>query len=222
MDNNIYIDIGNTNTKWKLRNEYFEVSTDNFSLENLPINAQMWISNVTPLYFSNNANIQVVISQQKYKSLTNSYQEVSSLGSDRWLAMIASYELCRGNDFVVIDIGTAVTIDVVNRSGNHEGGLIFPGLQKIRNTFEFSTQNEFHDLSMLAESTENAWSLGTLNLAVHSINHQVKLYKDKFPDIRVILTGGGYSDIQNFLNFSHKYHKHLVLDGLEFYANNMR
>ena len=221
MDNRIYIDIGNTNTKWKLRNEYFEVSTDKFSLENFPINAEIWISNVTPFFFSNNANIQVVISQHKYKSLTNSYKESNILGSDRWLAMIAAYELCYGNNFVIIDIGTAVTIDVVNKSGHHEGGLIFPGLKKIRNTFEFSVQNEFHDLGMLADSTEKAWTIGTLNLIVNAINHKIRELKAKFSDALIFLTGGGYIEIQEFLEFEHSYHEHLVLDGLEFYANNM-
>ena len=221
MDNRIYIDIGNTNTKWKLRNEYFEVSTDKFSLENFPINAEIWISNVTPFFFSNNANIQVVISQHKYKSLTNSYKESNILGSDRWLAMIAAYELCSGNNFVIIDIGTAVTIDVVNKSGHHEGGLIFPGLKKIRNTFEFSVQNEFHDLGMLADSTEKAWTIGTLNLIVNAINHKIRELKAKFPDALIFLTGGGYIEIQEFLEFEHSYHEHLVLDGLKFYANNM-
>ena len=221
MDNRIYIDIGNTNTKWKLRNEYFEVSTDKFSLENFPINAEIWISNVTPFFFSNNANIQVVISQHKYKSLTNSYKESNILGSDRWLAMIAAYELCYGNNFVIIDIGTAVTIDVVNKSGHHEGGLIFPGLKKIRNTFEFSVQNEFHDLGMLADSTEKAWTIGTLNLIVNAINHKITELKVKFPEALIFLTGGGYSEIKEFLEFDHSYHENLVLDGLEFYVNNM-
>jgi len=221
MDNRIYIDIGNTNTKWKLRNEYFEVSTDKFSLENFPINAEIWISNVTPFFFSNNANIQVVISQHKYKSLTNSYKESNILGSDRWLAMIAAYELCYGNNFVIIDIGTAVTIDVVNKSGHHEGGLIFPGLKKIRNTFEFSVQNEFHDLGMLADSTEKAWTIGTLSLIVNAINHKITELKVKFPEALIFLTGGGYSDIKEFLEFDHSYHENLVLDGLEFYVNNM-
>ena len=56
---------------------------------------------------------------------------------------------------------------------------------------------------------------------MNAINHKIRELKAKFPDALSFLTGGGYTDIQEFLEFDHSYHENLVLDGLEFYVNNM-
>ncbi len=57
----------------------------------------------------------------------NSYVEPSRMGVDRWLAMVAAYGMCRGA-CVVVDAGTALTIDVIDRHGVHQGGYIIPGV----------------------------------------------------------------------------------------------
>jgi type III pantothenate kinase len=60
--------------------------------------------------------------------VTNAYGDASTLGVDRWLAVIAGHEITRGAA-CVIDAGTAVTIDAVSQSGLHIGGMILPGIQ---------------------------------------------------------------------------------------------
>lgn len=59
--------------------------------------------------------------------VTNGYEDVQRLGLDRWLAVVAAYQLCR-KPCVVIDLGTAVTIDLVAGGGRHLGGYITPGM----------------------------------------------------------------------------------------------
>ena len=222
MNRHIYVDIGNSNTKWKIKDSYFQESTANFSIENLPTSSKIWVSNVTSSIFDDIPNVMVFEAQKQYKSLVSSYNEPNLLGSDRWFAMIAAYEYSVGNSFIMVDIGTAVTIDVVNKRGQHEGGLIFPGIKKIRETFQFPVTREFKNINSFAQSTENAWSLGTMNLVVNLIDTKVQECKQKFSNLKVFLTGGGYLEIKNFLNFHHEYHRNLVLDGLEFHVDNMR
>jgi type III pantothenate kinase len=60
--------------------------------------------------------------------VTNAYAEPSTLGVDRWLAVIAAREQASGAA-CVIDAGTAMTIDVVSAEGLHVGGMILPGVQ---------------------------------------------------------------------------------------------
>ena len=48
------------------------------------------------------------------------------MGVDRWLAMLGAREREKGK-FCVIDAGSALTIDIVNAAGQHEGGYIIPG-----------------------------------------------------------------------------------------------
>jgi len=222
MNDFIYLDIGNSNTKWKYKGKYYTSPTNEFTLDKLPKTSKIWISNVSSSFVVNrNFNISLVKSKKRYKSLINSYKEPNMLGTDRWLGMIASYEINPGKGFILVDIGTAVTIDLVNNSGLHLGGVIFPGLSKIRETFEnFPVSNEIK-INNISQSTEGGWSIGTLNLVVNGINQKVNDIKISEPDLTIYLTGGGISDLEKFLDFSYVYYKNLVLDGLEFFANNM-
>jgi len=222
MASTIFVDCGNTYTKWKFEENYFKLPTIDFEFENLPESSRVWVSNVSAKVFNlKKSRLVIAESQKNYKSLINSYHEPKSLGSDRWLAMIASYEFSQNSSFITIDIGTAITIDLVNHSGIHLGGLIFPGLKKIRECFNNFPISSEKNIDQIGQSTEKAWTIGTLNLIVNAINHKIRELKVKFPDALIFLTGGGYSEIKEFLEFEHSYHENLVLDGLEFYVNNM-
>ena len=220
MTSSILVDIGNTDTKWKFEEDYFVLPTENFEFDMLPSCSKIWVSNVSKKSFNvSNNNIDFVSSQERYKSLINAYTNPESLGCDRWFGMIASYELSQGKSFVLVDIGTAITIDIVNNYGSHLGGLIFPGLDKIRNTFDNFPVLPLGGINALGQSTGEAWSNGTLSLVVNIINQKIREIKNEIPDISVFLTGGGYSDLKNFLDFDHVYHKNIVLDGLQFYVD---
>jgi len=222
MLNSILVDIGNTNTKWKFEGNYFTLPTKKFEFGMLPNCSKIWASNVSSKSFNTNkSNVDFVFSQKRYKSLTNAYTDPESLGCDRWLGMIACHEALHGKSFILLDIGTATTIDIVSNSGNHLGGLIFPGLNKLRGCFNnFSTSSD-KNIDQIGQSTEKAWTIGTLSLIVNAINHKITELKVKFPEALIFITGGGYTDIQEFLEFDYSYHENLVLDGLEFYVNNM-
>ena len=58
--------------------------------------------------------------------LRNAYPEPSRMGVDRWLAMLGAWQRCRCA-LVLVDCGTAVTMDCVDSHGQHHGGLILPG-----------------------------------------------------------------------------------------------
>jgi type III pantothenate kinase len=58
--------------------------------------------------------------------LHNSYAEPSRMGVDRWLAMLGARQRGEGH-LCVVDAGSALTIDIVSASGQHEGGYIIPG-----------------------------------------------------------------------------------------------
>ena len=222
MTSCIYLDIGNSNAKWKYEDKYFDTPTNDFSLAELPNSSKIWISNVSSTFtLENKPNFALVKSQKRYKSLINSYEKPHMLGSDRWLAMIASYEMNPVKGFILVDIGTAITIDVVDNSGLHLGGVIFPGLQKIRDTFDNFPVTKEVKIYEISQTTKDAWSIGTLDLVVNGINRKIHDIKINDPDLDIYLTGGGVSSLEKFLDFSYIYHKNLVLDGLELFAINM-
>lgn len=60
--------------------------------------------------------------------LVNAYVQPERLGVDRWLAMLGAWRR-RGAAFLLIDAGTAVTFDLVDNRGRHQGGAIMPGAE---------------------------------------------------------------------------------------------
>jgi len=222
MNSYIYLDIGNTNARWKYKGKYFDTRAKEFSLSQLPKSSKIWISNVSSTFIiENKHNFSIVESQKRYKSLINSYEKPNSLGSDRWLAMIACYEMNPGRGFILVDIGTAITIDLVDNSGLHLGGVIFPGLYKIIGTFENFPVSHQINTNEIGQSTKEAWSIGTLDLVVSGINQKIHELKQKIPSANIYFTGGGFEDIRKFIEFPYDYHKNLVLDGLELFADNV-
>ena len=62
----------------------------------------------------------------------NGYEQYECLGLDRWLALVGAYRQASGA-CLVLDLGTAITADFVDRHGMHLGGYICPGMPLMRN-----------------------------------------------------------------------------------------
>jgi len=60
-----------------------------------------------------------------------------------------------------------------------------------------------------------------MDLVVNGINQKIHELKQKLPQSRIYLTGGGFEYIKKFIDFPYDYHKNLVLDGLELFADNV-
>ncbi len=57
----------------------------------------------------------------------NAYEQAGQLGSDRWCALIAAWKREQGA-CLVVNCGTATTIDALTANGEFTGGLILPGM----------------------------------------------------------------------------------------------
>lgn len=60
------------------------------------------------------------------------YARPERFGVDRLAALVAAHAREAGNPVVVVDAGTAVTVDAIDARGRHLGGLIMPGLRLLR------------------------------------------------------------------------------------------
>ncbi len=72
--------------------------------------------------------------------VTACYEELSHLGVDRWLSMLAAYNEYK-TACIVISAGTALTIDYISSDGLHLGGAIAPGLEMMRKALFSGTSN---------------------------------------------------------------------------------
>lgn len=67
--------------------------------------------------------------QSPHVGLNVAYRDISRLGVDRWLAMVAAVRMFPGRSLMILDAGSALTVDFVAGDGQHLGGLIMPGVQ---------------------------------------------------------------------------------------------
>lgn len=89
----------------------------------------------------------------------NGYAEPGKLGVDRWLAALAAHKAVKA-PVLVADIGSALTIDVIDRDGCHRGGYIIPGPRLMQSSLLRDTERvrfpEFTSLGHLSLGQDTA------------------------------------------------------------------
>src|SRR5208337_55868 len=68
-----------------------------------------------------------VRSDARAAGIRNAYHEPWRLGVDRWVALIGARDFFPGHALLIVSVGTAMTIDLLDARGRHRGGLITPG-----------------------------------------------------------------------------------------------
>lgn len=74
------------------------------------------------------ADLRIIAASANAAGVSNGYQDFSQLGADRWAAIVGGWHQAAG-PAVIVDAGTAVTVDLIAADGQHLGGLILPGLR---------------------------------------------------------------------------------------------
>ena len=151
--------------------------------------------------------------------MTTRYQEPHRLGVDRWLAALAAWREACGA-VCVIDVGTALTVDVVLADGTHLGGLIAPGPDLLRTSLTRGTaQLESDGLGLVAgfaDNTRDAISLGCTDarggLFIRVAERLAHL--DPRAQFRWYLTGGAAPLVEALLPVPALHVPDLVLRGL--------
>lgn len=166
----------------------------------------------------------IAISQKQALGLINQYDVPETLGVDRWLAMLAAWDIYH-EPTLVVDLGTALTIDYITPDGNFEGGLILPGLKSLRDALLKDTAihniPELPYTSELGHNTSACISSGIHYAIVGSI---LALHKSLPHVTSVVLSGGRAQWLKDILEpilpkTEYHVHKHLVLEGLLRFQN---
>ena len=149
----------------------------------------------------------------------NEYETPDTLGKDRLCAAIGAYSLYGGKPLLVIDAGTAITIDMVNENGTFMGGCISPGFRMRANSLNtFTGRLPLAELSYLPPfpptNTEAALNAGIINGVIFETEGYIRKCKEIFPDISIVVTGGDTVFFEKYLNCRIFAEPHLVLYGL--------
>jgi type III pantothenate kinase len=138
------------------------------------------------------------------------------LGVDRWLALLACVDLSPG-PALVVDAGTAITLDLLDTSGEHVGGYILPGLKMAESALLEGTAIRLPDgnredfSEMGATNTASAIHQGT-TLSVVAL---IERLSDRLGEHGRLYVGGGDAHrLSELLTIPHDKVDHLVLRGL--------
>ncbi|MFC3034479.1 type III pantothenate kinase [Pseudoalteromonas fenneropenaei] len=149
------------------------------------------------------------------------YPQYQNLGIDRWLAVIAAYYLYPQQACIIIDSGTATTVDVLSAQGKHLGGWIIPGLDMMMKSLTANTQKVFVDedspfLLALGKNTPNAVKNGCLAATLGCLYQAIHLLALPQSEVRVLCTGGYGALLQQHVAES-EFIADLVLQGLAYW-----
>lgn len=155
--------------------------------------------------------------------LHNGYTQPRRMGVDRWVAMIGAWAEFRGS-CLVVDAGTAITLDAIDGSGVHLGGQIIPGVAAMATALSASTSDiplvrplparKGPDLQMFARNTAAAVREGALNAVAGAVDRAVRTLRSRGYRPKTVLTGGDASRILHSLSVVPRHRPHLVLQGL--------
>ena len=216
----LFIDVGNTAVKWLFDGDYQSVTVTEFNPILLPKAKQIFVSCVgNKTLLEGLKNTTFVESQATFNTFKSAYKNADELGVDRFLAMIAAIDQYPSQTRLIIDAGSALTFDLVLADGTHQGGLIMPGLGKLRRSFDqFCTESQQLHNQKLGSNTSDAWACGTGQMFISVIDAQIAHYLDDFGDLVIVLTGGDSKIAALRIKHPCDLHQDLVLEGLSVYA----
>lgn len=156
--------------------------------------------------------------KKQYQGVTYAYENINSLGIDRWINIFASAKIF-GRDCVIISLGTAVTIDYVTDNGVHIGGWIAPGLSTLskallNNTSRIEAKSRSSFNLDFGKTTQDCVDSGCAASLLGTIKYAIDRAKLEFDQPSIIITGGD-RELAKFLDEPTITVENLVLDGLE-------
>lgn len=237
----LFIDLGNTRLKWCCdgaqgsfvhKGEDFAMLLQN-ALIALPMPETIALVNVAGDQLEKTvidwceehwpkAKLMLAKVQNPVPALASNYNS-NALGVDRWLAMLA---VASKNNipFIIIDCGSAVTIDAVNDKSVHIGGVIMPGLNMLHSSLVAGTDAIEHVTTwvtnVMAVTTDDAVSAGCINTlaaGIDAIVNKMKIELGK-ENVNCYLTGGDADRIHSMLVADVFLEPALVLEGLRRYV----
>jgi type III pantothenate kinase len=159
-------------------------------------------------------------------NITCAYDDPSTFGVDRWLGLIGASTLFPNQASLIIDAGTATTIDLLTSSGVHQGGWILPGIDLmfsslVQNTKKvFATPKSINQIAFANNTTDAvnqanwAATIGCINTAIKTAQEQ---YLPEDEPLRIILTGGNAAKLKQLMSVECEFIEKLIFVGMNRY-----
>ena len=232
----LQLDVGNSSVKWRLleagnlrdRGQFAheDAGAKRDLLELVNADARVWVASVAGPEFE--IELTALFAEQggpqpwfarataAAGGLTNSYEHPERMGVDRWLAMLAARARAGGR-LCVVDAGSALTIDLVADSGQHEGGYIIPGPALMERALLLDTDRVRFDEDVSyslapGRSTAEAVRHGIALAQVGAVMATLETVEGEAPQL--FFCGGAGKTLMNLLGRGGSYTPDLVFEGL--------
>jgi len=231
---NLIIDVGNTRIKTAVFKDSEIIHSEIFSKDNFEKNIiniinkfkckQAIISLVGALKKNEISKIEnkiklIVLNTETKIPFKNKYTSPKTLGVDRIALASAAISKYPNKDVLIIDAGTCITYDFINKEGTYLGGAISPGI-----TMRYKSLNHFtENLPLLNPNFENELTgtttissihIGVIKGTISEIDSFIEQYRKKNKDLTVVLTGGDINFLNNRLKNGIFANPNFLLEGL--------
>ncbi len=163
-------------------------------------------------------SVSVPVATARCGAVYSGYRDPARLGVDRWAALIGAWTRRPGQAAVIVDCGSAVTVDGLRADGQHLGGVIFPGLAMMAETFYartgFDIRSADTDADLAATSTADAVAAGARLAVLGGIERGLRVWCERLPGAALWLTGGDAATLAPDLPVTLQQAPYLVLEGL--------
>ena len=232
----LLLDVGNSRCKWALVRDgawvhhgvagNTEWSALRQAFSALPTPGRILVSNVAGEAMAQRLRavcaawqcpLEFMTARAELCGVRNSYQQPERLGSDRWAALIAAWNLVRGA-CLVVNCGTATTVDALSAQGEFLGGLILPGVSLMQRSLATNTAQLIAEQGVLRDfprNTADAIHSGMLRATTGAVLHQFGLLQARGGVVRCLIGGGAAGVVQPNLGLASERVDNLVLQGLQ-------
>jgi len=155
--------------------------------------------------------------------LENAYSNPENMGIDRWLAMIAAWQQSQ-QAVLLIGCGSALTLDLVDIQGRHQGGYIIPGIRMMQHALDRQTALIEVDVGVeeslmpdwqWGRSTQQCVSAGSLLATVSVIDRAIINAEIEYPEgVSCFIYGGDAPRVQSYLRQTVSHEPDLVFLGM--------
>ncbi len=217
---NLIIDIGNTRTKVfvfeanRLLDDYTFRKLTSTTLSKLLSSQSIDASILSSVVISGSATAKLLRKKTHFVELSkntslpfrNDYKTKETLGNDRIANAAGALKTFPGKHCLIIDAGTCVKYDFINKSKKYLGGAISPGLMmRYRALNEFTSKlplvKPSSSVQLTGKTTKESIISGVQLGILNEMEGYIRQYSLKYKGLKVILTGGDAVCFAHLLNF---------------------
>ncbi|HNW69779.1 MAG TPA: type III pantothenate kinase [Bacteroidales bacterium] len=162
----------------------------------------------------------LILNENTPVPVKNAYLTPETLGKDRLAAVVAASKMFPGENILVIDAGSCIKYDFIDSSSVYHGGSISPGLNmRLKALHTFTGKLPLINLSesnrLTGGNTQQSILSGVVNGTVAEVNGIIEQYIEKYPGLKVVLSGGDSEYLVNKLKSKIFAVTNIVLSGLK-------